>query len=735
MKLSDLNPLSLRRRVRALEVERAAILDAVAITPNMEQAGVSAGRRITDPAQAYEWHVWSFVCARAIAQAVAMLPLVAKSSTGEAVPLPRDLDQPNHVTGMDEHTELLVLDACMTGNTFELVADDGLWRVNPSRMKVIPDRKTRIGGYEFDAGNGEKLFLNPANVIHRRLPNPNSEFYGLGPGSVALDDVKLDEAMGRYDRQFFEHGSRLGAILETDMELSRAKKHQLAREFNHQFAGVKNAYKTAVASHGLKIREVGETHKDMEFGPGRDRIRDRVAAAYLVPPLLIGDYSDASFANANAQLRVFFLFTVLPMARRIANGWNRNRILFPTAGKAKAAFEEKEIHDMLIDPQVVSAAVSTLYQSGMYGRNKLRAKFFRDPPMDAAEAADVYRPIAGAFGAFPMPAFGAGNPRPPDPSAPPAPDVAAGFDPSVLRRLVREAAKASRTARAATKSDDSQGAPRFRLLEGWDEKAWGDEVTRAQDDGTGALRDRVLVPLFRGQLRAVLDMVEGATELRRSNGVVQLAKAGGVVTLDELIDRLTSTNTDWADALAPEIHDDLILAGQRTFARLGLHPNAFDIRDPELLAWARDRSLQFAHDVNATTSDALRGTFERVMQDGSDVDRLASEIRSTYDAWTGNDGSPMDETRAMRIARTETVAAQNVGTFAGFERSGVVDGKQWLTLGDAVVRASHASLNGTAIGLDEVFPNGLRFPADMEAGASASEIVNCRCTIQPVIME
>ena len=94
--------------------------------------------------------------------------------------------------------------------------------------------------------------------------------------------------------------------------------------------------------------------------------------------------------------------------------------------------------------------------------------------------------------------------------------------------------------------------------------------------------------------------------------------------------------------------------------------------------------------------------------------------------------------RAERIARSESLAAANAGSFEAYEqmlRDGALDRDEmfrtWTTAIDGRERPSHNRLNGTTIGPGEVFKGDfrtLRIPHAPEA--AAEERVNCRCALQ-----
>lgn len=91
---------------------------------------------------------------------------------------------------------------------------------------------------------------------------------------------------------------------------------------------------------------------------------------------------------------------------------------------------------------------------------------------------------------------------------------------------------------------------------------------------------------------------------------------------------------------------------------------------------------------------------------------------------------------SIRIARTETTrvvnsAKQDIlheGKRLGFKMK-----KKWIATTDGRVREEHLAMNNVVVDEDEPFvmPNGdrLMFPGDISLGASAENVINCRCTM------
>ena len=85
--------------------------------------------------------------------------------------------------------------------------------------------------------------------------------------------------------------------------------------------------------------------------------------------------------------------------------------------------------------------------------------------------------------------------------------------------------------------------------------------------------------------------------------------------------------------------------------------------------------------------------------------------------------------RAIIIAENEANTICNHSDYAEAVSYGYTK-KTWLTMLDDKVRDTHIYLEGETIDIDDVFIVGssmMRYPKDTEYGASADEIINCRC--------
>ncbi len=77
----------------------------------------------------------------------------------------------------------------------------------------------------------------------------------------------------------------------------------------------------------------------------------------------------------------------------------------------------------------------------------------------------------------------------------------------------------------------------------------------------------------------------------------------------------------------------------------------------------------------------------------------------------------------------EVLSGQDPSVLVGSNRESFVD-KEWVTMGDEKVRESHMIADGQVTDLNSSFivdNEALRWPGDSSLGASAGNVINCRC--------
>jgi len=133
--------------------------------------------------------------------------------------------------------------------------------------------------------------------------------------------------------------------------------------------------------------------------------------------------------------------------------------------------------------------------------------------------------------------------------------------------------------------------------------------------------------------------------------------------------------------------------------------------------------------VGDTSKKGLRRAIEKGLKDGDDFDAMSKRIRSALKNQT--------KYTSRRIARTETTGSMNFGQQTTRGEIGI-DKKWWIATIDGRTRGvkpgdtfNHIKADGQIVKNNQPFVvsgEKLIHPADGSLGASAGNIIHCRCT-------
>ena len=117
---------------------------------------------------------------------------------------------------------------------------------------------------------------------------------------------------------------------------------------------------------------------------------------------------------------------------------------------------------------------------------------------------------------------------------------------------------------------------------------------------------------------------------------------------------------------------------------------------------------------------------------GESIPNIAKRIKGVAENYLGD---------TVRIARTETTRVMNSAKQAVGEegkRLGLTMYKKWVASVDDRTRDEHVQADGQEVPIDEPFVVGgeqMMYPGDVSLGASAGNVINCRCTCVNVVHE
>lgn len=154
---------------------------------------------------------------------------------------------------------------------------------------------------------------------------------------------------------------------------------------------------------------------------------------------------------------------------------------------------------------------------------------------------------------------------------------------------------------------------------------------------------------------------------------------------------------------------------------------SFDLLNEKALKFLEEKKIKFAIKVADTTHKAIIRELSEGFKLGEGIPELSNRIKNMPE---------FSMKRATVVARTEVISSSNAGTLEGYKESGVVIGKEWDSHEDERTRKHHLEANGQRVKLDDPFiidDDLLDYPGDNSHDAKASNVIQCRCTLKPIL--
>lgn len=219
---------------------------------------------------------------------------------------------PNRNSDYTELIQLSVIDLLLAGeffwfknqvNPFGQPAE--VFRVAPALVEVVPGRASPKE-FIYNVPGDEPQTWQPDEVLHVKLPNPHDPWRGLGiiSGNPAMYDIAL--SLDASIRQYYEQGTRLTGVLESDRTIPEPTWEKIKRRFTNLYSGGANAYRVAMLEKGLKFNPISGTAHEAEFQSAQDKTRDRIAAAFSIPTPLLGDVGGSTDRQAVREAQRIF---------------------------------------------------------------------------------------------------------------------------------------------------------------------------------------------------------------------------------------------------------------------------------------------------------------------------------------------------------------------------------------------------------------------------------------------
>jgi HK97 family phage portal protein len=568
---------------------------------------------------------------------------------------------------------------------------DKIWPLKPSDVKIVVGKGDEyIRGFNYEV-NGRRLPLLPEEVVWFRYINPNDEYAGLSPMASARLGVELGQDALTYNKAFFKNSAiPADIVFLANGPLKESQVKDFYQRLEARFKGVQKAHLPMMwdMSKGGKPERLGVSQKDMEYLGTLNYSVEEAARGWGVPPPLLMSQQTSTYNNV-LEARIQFYTSTVQEEWKFLEA-ELNELLLPHANDDRlyVSFDTSGILPLKEAMAEIEGAQRADVTAGILTINEVRGLrnmgsvawgdvFWAPGGLTPVEDAEVPE-LQEAPEEEPL---GDDNELPED--APPD-DVEESYRlKSISQNRVETVLKAFDTRLTAAEK-------RFKAMQ---------------------------LDLFSRQKADVLRKVRLLSS-KDISAIAVTRAPGGLFTPE-----------DWAEDFInrgrPLMAQILMTEAMSHMSEFGL--GTFDARDKANEDFVTDRADFWEHRANRETASLLAEEIEAGFAAGESIPELQARVNRVFDF--------NDVVRSERIARTETLVLANKGHLAAYEQTNVVAEKEWLTSIDDRTRDAHIFANGQRVPKDAPFLVGGESLQAPGIGGSASNVVNCRCTVAPIVDE
>jgi HK97 family phage portal protein/HK97 family phage prohead protease len=238
--------------------------------------------------------------------------------------VPRLLGRPNPGTTPYRYVHSLVSDVGIYDNALHAKVKTGgrraLVRLDPRRVLPIGDNPFWPDGYRLLGTRGQRD-IDADQVIHFRGYNPEDARWGCSP-IESLRQILIEEYQaGLYREQMWRNAARVSGYLKRPADAPKWQsggKERFRLDWRNQYLGNgADAGGTPILEDGMEFVAASLTPEAAQYIDARKLTREETAAAYHIPPTLVGILDHATYSNIAEQHKQAYQDTLGPWLEEI----------------------------------------------------------------------------------------------------------------------------------------------------------------------------------------------------------------------------------------------------------------------------------------------------------------------------------------------------------------------------------------------------------------------------------
>lgn len=641
--------------------------------------------------------------------------------------------------------------------------------LDPTKMQLKTDSRGLPSYFHYIDGDGKTIPLDYNDVIMFRDMNPQNWFEGMSIVKRILYATNAYNQGAQYNMNKLGNNMSAEKFIVFD-GISDDERDKIEEQMRNKYTGVRNASRTGILNTPAEVISTSDSQKELDFVEGMKMLRQDILAFFGIPEALF--FPSATNSNTKEAVRLFQSDTLEPLIQQETSVLNEQLLRKVGIGKSNNEvyyFKFDEVVEADKDAQVSQA--TQLFTSGIYTRNQA-LKYIGDEPLEDEVLGNEY----SDSGLLDIPEED--NNEEPDNEIEEVKSMIKGIY-AELEDMIQEKKDKEWRAKNIKLADDQENimintTDTLFQTQFKDSIDYINKTEKPTVRGIFNYKDNVeyTKKAYRESYMKIVNNTSdvGNVEIKEAvfkKGIKDYKnKAVSGSALKAIEKRLTYFSTEISDTTQKALRKLMANGIESGFdksqfrgdiAKLFneyldganniqvLSKNGFYVEnvgtatDGQVVVNSTNRYNTMLERISKSTIPdtekmeafkALRGVIDTTDIIGKQVDNLLSTLYKVpkFEGITYR--------RSVTIARTEATYARNLGFQDLYTNNPFVTKKKWKSLHDKDVRIEHMQADGQVVKKSEPFIVGgerLMFPGDTSMGASAENIINCRCRESGVI--
>lgn len=679
-----------------------------------------------------------------------------------------DIQAFNPFMNLWEARKLREMHLFLTGAAFWYIDRDPIdgkraefYPLDPTQIKIKTDANGLPTIYQYTDANGRMVELPREDVIYFRRMDPKNWFEGQSIIKNILYWTNAYAQGSQYNMNKLGNNTNVDKFIVFE-GIADSEREKVEAQLRNKYGGARNAGRTGVVSTEPKIVDVSSDQKDLDYVEGMKMLRQDILAAFGIPEALI--FPSATNSNSKEAVRLFQSDTLEPAMQQEKAVLNEQLIRkYNDARSVKLTFDFDSVVDQDKNELVTQAKMLT--ESGIFTRDQA-LKYIGEEPIGGELGSEYLK---------------GGVPAKANVTDDKIDDLEkrAKWIGDYLDKLIEEREDVEFRRKSNQMADDQEGIM-YKAAE-W---LFQDQFKRAKhyiettenptSRGVFVHKEEVKITkqVFKDAYAKVIGNSNDVANIEIKQKLFNKNSAHAVsyrskALSGEAIDAIARKLSYFADEISDtsqkrlrKVMTEGINAGFdkkqlvdaiadvfngyidgtdniNTLERINAYIPSIgntDSRYKTMLKIIDD--LYSAEEISKAEYNAalraLKGLIDPSDPIGKEVDTLLTNIYGV------NKEKGIKHSRAVTIARTESTYARNLGFDDTYSNNPFIKGKKWKSLDDNDVRPAHGEAHNEEVPVGEMFEvdgEMLAFPGDTNHGATAKNIVNCRCRITATVID